>query len=103
MSEFSVHRTADTIPALRYCLLLDGVRIAGGKPDYRGNNHVVSWQTSDTYGPVDEIRAENAKLRELVKLTIHDACSECPHKKPLRSCEGCNIHEKALCLGVEVE
>lgn len=37
MSEFSVHRTADRIPALRYCLVLDGTRIAGGKPDYRGS------------------------------------------------------------------
>lgn len=67
MSEFSVHRTADTIPALGYCLVLDGERIAGGKPDYRGDNHLVSWKTSETYGPVDELAAENAALRELVR------------------------------------
>lgn len=63
MSEFSVHRTADRIPALRYCLVLDGTRIAGGKPDYRGDNHLISWQTDETYGPVDDLMAENAKLR----------------------------------------
>jgi len=66
MSKFSVHRTADTIPALRYCLVLDGERIAGGKPDYRGNNHLISWSTRETYGPVDQLKVENAKLRELI-------------------------------------
>ena len=71
MSEFSVHRTADRIPALRYCLVLDGTRIAGGKPDYRGDNHLISWQTDETYGPVDDLMAENAKLRELVKRYHH--------------------------------
>lgn len=70
MSEFSVHRTADRIPALRYCLVLDGTRIAGGKPDYRGDNHLISWQTDETYGPVDDLMAENAKLRELLADTL---------------------------------
>lgn len=67
MSEFSVHRTADRIPALRYCLVLDGTRIAGGKPDYRGDNHLINWQTDETYGPVDDLMAENAALRELAR------------------------------------
>lgn len=67
MSEFSVHRTADTIPALKYCLILDGERIAGGKPDYRGNNHLITWNTRETYGPVDQLKDENARLRELVR------------------------------------
>lgn len=70
MSEFSVHRTADRIPALRYCLVLDGTRIAGGKPDYRGDNHLISWQTDETYGPVDDLMAENAKLRELLDFAL---------------------------------
>lgn len=67
MSEFTVCRTLDTHPALRYCLLLDDTRIAGGKPDYRGNNYITSWVTNETYGPVDELKSENAKLRELVE------------------------------------
>lgn len=70
MSEFSVHRTLDTHPALKYCLILDGRRIAGGKPDYRGNNHLISWKTSETYGPGGELEAENAKLRERID-TLH--------------------------------
>ena len=70
MSEFSVHRTADRTPALRYCLVLDGTRIAGGKPDYRGDNHLISWQTGETYGPVDDLMAENAKLRELLDFAL---------------------------------
>lgn len=67
MSEFSVHSTSDTIPALKYCLILDGERIAGGKPDYRGNNHLISWSTRETYGPIDQLKAENARLRELAE------------------------------------
>lgn len=70
MSEFSVHRTADRIPALRYCLVLDGTRIAGGKPDYRGDNHLISWQTDETYGPVDDLMAENANLRKLLDFAL---------------------------------
>ena len=64
MSEFTVCRTADTYQALRYCLLLDGDRIAGGKPDYRGDNILISWNTKETYGAVDELMKENAKLRD---------------------------------------
>lgn len=66
MSEFTVCRTLDTHPALRYCLLLDDTRIAGGKPDYRGDNILISWRTKATYGSVDALMAENAKLRKLV-------------------------------------
>lgn len=68
MSEFTVCRTLDTHPALRYCLLLDDYRIAGGKPDYRGDNILISWRTKETYGAVDALSNENAKLRELAKL-----------------------------------
>ena len=67
MSEFSVHSTSDTIPALRYYLVLDGERIAGGKPDYRGNNHLITWNTRETYGPVDQLKDENASLREQIE------------------------------------
>ena len=80
MSEFSVHRTLDTHPALRYCLVLDDVRIAGGKPDYRGDNHLISWRTKEMYGPVDalktendQLKAKNAKLSELVQYILDEA------------------------------
>ena len=78
MSEFSVHRTADTIPAFKYCLILDGERIAGGKPDYRGNNHLISWNTRETYGPIDQLKADNARLRELVQDMYEMAYPEYP-------------------------
>ena len=95
MSEFSVHRTPDRIPGLMYCLVLDGKRIAGGKPDCSGDNIVASWSTKETYGQVEglmadverykaardasvglatktierirELEDENAKLRELCR------------------------------------
>ena len=62
MSDFTVLRSLDG-----YCLVLDKKRIAGGKPDYRGENVLVDWTTEVVYGPVDDIAAENAKLRELVE------------------------------------
>lgn len=54
---------------------------------------------------LDQLQAENKKLRELAKLAIHSACFGCPHndKKSWKSCEGCNIYEKAVELEVEVE
>ena len=62
MSDFTVVRSLDG-----YCLVLDNKRIAGGKPDYRGENVLVDWTTEVAYGPVDDLAAENAKLRELVR------------------------------------
>ena len=62
MSDFTVLRSLDG-----YCLVLDKKRIAGGKPDYRGENVLVDWTTEVAYGPVDDLAAENAKLRELVR------------------------------------
>lgn len=62
MSDFTVVRSLDG-----YCLVLDNKRIAGGKPDYRGENVLVDWTTEVAYGPVDDLAAENAKLRELVE------------------------------------
>lgn len=62
MSKFTVCRSWSG-----HCLLLDDDRIAGGKPDYHEGNVVYEWRTRDTYGPVDELKAENAKLRELVR------------------------------------
>lgn len=62
MSKFTVCRSWSG-----YCLLLDDDRIAGGKPDYHEGNVFYEWKTRDTYGPVDELKAENAKLRELVR------------------------------------
>ena len=62
MSDFTVVRSLDG-----YCLVLDNKRIAGGKPDYRGENVLVDWTTEVAYGPVDDLAAENAKLRELLR------------------------------------
>lgn len=58
MSQFTVCRSWNG-----YCLLLDDDRIAGGKPDYHEGNVFYEWRTRDTYGPVDELQAENDKLR----------------------------------------
>lgn len=54
---------------------------------------------------IDELQAENEKLRELAKLAVHSACFGCPHndKKAWRSCEGCNLYEYSTELGIEVE
>ena len=79
MSEFTVCRTLDTHPALRYCLLLDDVRIAGGKPDYRGDNILISWRTKETYGPVDAIKTENSQLvteKAELERRIDELCAE---------------------------
>lgn len=94
MSEFSVYRTLLTHPGLMYCLVLDGDRIAGDKPDYRGNNYVTSWVTKETYGPVDELRAENANLRKVAhlasELISHDRCEGCVTK---RACDNGDVDE----------
>ena len=79
MSEFAVCRTLDTHPALRYCLLLDDMRIAGGKPDYRGDNILISWRTKETYGPVDAIKTENSQLvteKAALERRIDELCQE---------------------------
>ena len=80
MSDFTVLRSLDG-----YCLVLDKKRIAGGKPDYRGENVLVDWTTEVAYGPVDDLAAENAKLRELASGIGHllfsldvDYCAACP-------------------------
>lgn len=106
MSEFSVHRTADTIPALKYCLILDGERIAGGKPDYRGDNYLISWNTRETYGPVNQLKAENAKLRKLCGFMLrcmnqyHD-CADCLVNG--EQCEISHIESDARDLGVVMD
>lgn len=69
MSDFTVLRSLDG-----YCLVLDKKRIAGGKPDYRGDNVLVDWTTEVAYGPVDDLAAENAKLRELVEDMADTIC-----------------------------
>lgn len=108
MSQFTVCRSWDG-----YCLLLDDDRIAGGKPDYHESNVFYEWRTRDTYGPVDELQAENAKLRELVrdiyKLCWNGLdCTECP-KSFYDRCDksdGCSwlgiLHVRMRELGIEV-
>lgn len=51
----------------------------------------------------DKLRAENAELRELARDAMKSACAGCPHTKTWRSCEGCNLYERATKLGLEVE
>lgn len=75
MSEFVVYRTLGN----GRCLVLDGTRVAGGKPDYRGNNYITSWVTKKTYGPVDELKSENVKLRELVRDFERYRFGDCQH------------------------
>lgn len=65
MSDFTVLRSIGG-----YCLVLDKKRIAGGKPDYRGENVLVDWTTEVAYGPVDDLAAENAKLREWIREAV---------------------------------
>ena len=58
--------------------------------------------------PYDEenaqLKDENAKLRELVKLAVRSACFGCPHnnKNAWGSCAGCNLYEYSTELGIEV-
>ena len=63
MSEISVNRTAGG----GRCLIIDGTRVAGAKPEFSSDNCVCWWQTNETIGAVDELEAENARLRELVR------------------------------------
>ena len=84
MSEFTVCRTLDTHPALRYCLLLDDMRIAGGKPDYRGDNILISWRTKETYDTVDAIKTENRQLateKAALERRIDELCAEVEAEK----------------------
>lgn len=59
-----------------------------------------NWE--DTHKRAIELEAENAKLRELAQDAMKSACIGCPHKRVWRSCEGCNLYERATKLGVEV-
>ena len=114
-----------------YCLVLDKKRIAGGKPDYRGENVLVDWTTEVAYGPVDDLaaenaklreerdtyrdlvglmdhpdlnvqlQAENAKLRELVRDMWHDGMCECDERGACATCEYGYL-DRMRELGVEV-
>ena len=96
MSDFTVLRSLDG-----YCLVLDKKRIAGGKPDYRGENVLVDWTTEVAYGPVDDLAAENAKLRELVRDMWNEGMCECGSRG---KCESCmyDYPTRMRELGVEV-
>ena len=72
MSEISVHRTVGG----GRCLVIDGTRVAGGKPEFSGDNCVCWWQTNETIGVVDDLVAEveswkaaNERLREHIDET----------------------------------
>lgn len=72
MSEVSVNRTAGG----GRCLIIDGTRVAGGKPEFSGDNCVCWWETDKTIGVVDDLVAEveswkaaNKKLREHIDET----------------------------------
>ena len=99
MSEISVNRTAGG----GRCLIIDGTRVAGGKPEFSGNNCVCWWQTNETIGVVDELEAENAKLRELAKsawgcVNRHVSCDACR-----MTFGGCTLQSAMHELGIEVE
>ena len=110
MSDFTVVRSLDG-----YCLVLDNKRIAGGKPDYRGENVLVDWTTEVAYGPVDDLVAENAKLWELVRdmyaciealcsmVENSPGCSMCPtNQDEERACASADVYCRMRELGVEV-
>jgi len=72
MSEVSVNRTA----AGGYCLIIDGTRVAGGKPEFSPDNCFYWWETDKTIGVVDDLVAEveswkaaNEKLRKSIDET----------------------------------
>ena len=72
MSEISVHRTAGG----GRCLVIDGTRVAGAKPEFSGDNCVCWWETDKTIGVVDDLMAEveswkaaNKRLREHIDET----------------------------------
>lgn len=92
MSRFTVCRSWNG-----YCLILDDDRIAGGKPDYHEGNVFYEWRTCNTYGPIDEIQAENVKLRELVKDLYESAWLEYP------SAFESTFLERIKGLGIEVD
>ena len=115
MSDFTVLRSIGG-----YCLVLDKKRIAGGKPDYRGENVLVDWTTEVAYGPVDDLAAENAKLRELAERAWKTAerlcqafdgpCSDdgvtiakpCPMDGRDEECIYGQLQKELLELGIEV-
>lgn len=112
MSEVSVHRTAGG----GRCLIIDGMRVAGAKPEFSGDNCVCWWETATTIGVVDDIKAENAKLRELateaIRLMQADGpdCGLCKHYSECWTSDamnyspsGCVICNEARELGIEVQ
>lgn len=92
MSDFTVLRSLDG-----YCLVLDKKRIAGGKPDYRGENVLVDWTTEVAYGPVDDLAAENAKLRDALDfcLAYVPKCDECAAMLDCDECLRADADHKA--------
>lgn len=84
MSEFSVHRTAGG----GHCLILDGMRIAGAKPEFSSDNCVAYWQTDKTYGTIDALKASVDRLRTVngrlwmtvanLRGCLYSTCLACP-------------------------
>ena len=107
MSEVSVNRTA----AGGYCLIIDGTRVAGGKPEFSSDNCFYWWETDKTIGVVDDIveeveswKAANKKLRK----SIDETCAgwaeayETLEAENEKLTEQCNrLLDKTLELGTE--
>jgi len=107
MSEISVNRTA----AGGYCLIIDGTRVAGGKPEFSSDNCFYWWETDKTIGVVDDIveeveswKAANKKLRK----SIDETCAgwaeayETLEAENEKLTEQCNrLLDKTLELGTE--
>lgn len=97
MSEFSVHRTPDRIPGLMYCLVLDGKRIAGGKPDCSGDNIVASWSTKETYGQVEGLMADVERYKAARDASVGLATKTIER---IRELEAENDKLRELCYGL---
>jgi len=75
-----------------------GTRISGPKP--WGGGHVVkTFVTREKYGPIERLEAENAELRELVRI-MHGELVSCEDNGYV--CGGHKFDERVSKLGIEV-
>lgn len=74
MSEIGVHRTAGG----GRCLIIDGTRVAGAKPEFSADNCVCWWKTDKTIGVVDDLVAEVESLKAAnrrLRNSIDETCA----------------------------
>lgn len=92
MSEIGVHRTAGG----GRCLIIDGTRVAGGKPEFSGDNCVCWWETDTTIGVVDDLEAKNEELRDIMSQMAHDHAEQTCEVRALKA-ENAKLREFARC------